>query len=138
MSSRLLNCIGRSTAVLLISALVLMRVSLAFCSEERPAPSDPVLLPAAEKRPINFQTDIQPILAKSCYQCHGPEKQQSGLRLDVKQAALEGGDSGRAIEVQKSAESLLVQLVAGVDENRIMPPKGERLTTSEIGLSTLR
>ncbi len=44
----------------------------------------------------DFARDIQPILEKSCLSCHGPEKQKSGYRLDVRDIALRGGDSGEA------------------------------------------
>ncbi|MEX0312712.1 MAG: DUF1587 domain-containing protein, partial [Allomuricauda sp.] len=30
----------------------------------------------------NFNTDINPVLDKYCVQCHGPEEQKAGLRLD--------------------------------------------------------
>src|SRR2546430_554515 len=51
-------------------------------------------LPPAAARQISFLKDIQPILTNSCYECHGPEKQKAGLRLDQKEAALKGGDTG--------------------------------------------
>ena len=46
---------------------------------------------------IDFQRDIQPIFAARCYKCHGPDKQQAGLRLDQRAAALAGGDSARCL-----------------------------------------
>src|SRR4051812_10016500 len=55
----------------------------------RAAVSSPAPTPA-----IDFAKDIQPIFSTSCYECHGPDKQKAGLRLDDKQAALKGGDSG--------------------------------------------
>jgi hypothetical protein len=63
--------------------------------------------------------------------------QESGLRLDVKKRALEGGDNGTVIKPGKSAESRLVLLVAGLDkETGPMPPegKGKPLTPEQIGL----
>ena len=42
-------------------------------------------------------------------------------------------DSGEVVTKGKSADSLLVQLVAGLDPDRVMPPKGERLTAAEVG-----
>ena len=42
--------------------------------------------------PVDFVRDVQPIFAKHCYECHGEKKQKSGLRLDLKAAALKGGD----------------------------------------------
>lgn len=46
---------------------------------------------------IEFKRDIEPILAQSCYQCHGAKKAAGQLRLDVKALALKGGISGAAI-----------------------------------------
>ena len=91
-------------------------------------------LPAPANTTADFTRDIQPLFADRCVKCHGPEKQKGGLRLDVKAAALKGGDEGRAIEPEKSADSLLIHLVAGLDEEKVMPPKGERLTPEQIGL----
>lgn len=94
----------------------------------------PAVLPQPAPRPVDFVKDIQPLFSKHCYKCHGLDSQQAGLRLDVKQAALDGGDSGRSIEAGKSAESQLVKYVAGIDPDTIMPPKGARLTATEVGL----
>jgi cytochrome c553 len=91
-------------------------------------------LPPASGRPIEFVRDVQPIFAGSCYGCHGEQKQKSGLRLDVKGIAFKGGEDGPVIVPGRGAESLLVQLVAGLDPDRVMPPKGERLSPEKIGI----
>lgn len=91
-------------------------------------------LPPPTKREVDFAKDIKPIFADRCLKCHGPEKQESGFRLDRKADALEGGKSGPAIEVGKSADSLLIRYVAGTDADIIMPPQGERLTKDQISL----
>src|SRR5688572_12375125 len=45
--------------------------------------------PASPTRtPVNYDAQIRPILAQHCYGCHGPEAQQSGLRLDLRQPAM--------------------------------------------------
>jgi mono/diheme cytochrome c family protein len=96
-------------------------------------------LPPAASAPVDFVRDIQPLFAKHCVQCHGPEKQKGGVRLDLKQGALEGGDSGVIIVAGKSAESKLIHLVAKLDGETQMPPAGDDrrvLTREEIG--TLR
>jgi hypothetical protein len=55
---------------------------------------------------IDFKRDIEPILISRCYSCHGPKSQLSGLRLDERNAALKGGDSGvAAIVPGRGAES---------------------------------
>ena len=38
----------------------------------------------------DFARDIRPLLKAHCIKCHGEEKQQGGLRLDLKAAALKG------------------------------------------------
>lgn len=90
----------------------------------------------ADDRKIDFVQDVRPLFVKSCVSCHGPDKQRGGLRLDRKPDALKGGDSGAAILPGKGADSLLVKLVSGVDADRMMPPKGDRLTAEQV--ATLR
>lgn len=83
--------------------------------------------------PIDFVRDVRPIFERRCYECHGEAHQESGLRLDVKAAALRGGDNqGPDIVPGQAAESPLVRLVRSADEAERMPPDGERLTAAEI------
>ncbi|HEY0550523.1 MAG TPA: c-type cytochrome domain-containing protein, partial [Verrucomicrobiae bacterium] len=82
-------------------------------------------LPPPAARPIDFVKDVQPLLAKNCYECHGEKKQKAELRWDVKGAAIKGGEHGPAIVPGKSAESLMIQLVAGLKgADMRMPAKG--------------
>jgi hypothetical protein len=99
------------------------------------AAADGVLPPPAS-RAVDFKREVQPLLAERCYSCHGADKQKGGLRLDRKTDALTGGDSGKVISPGKSAESLLIQNVAGVDPDNLMPPKGkgEPLTKGQIAV----
>src|SRR4051794_938536 len=70
------------------------------------APLDLSKLPPAAGRTVDFATDIQPLFEKHCLECHGPEKQKSGWRVDVKETALHGGDNyAPNIRPGKSAES---------------------------------
>jgi hypothetical protein len=86
---------------------------------------------------LNYEHDVRPILARHCFDCHGPDTQESGLRLDERESLLKGGKSGRpAITPGKSGESRLVQVVAGLDKKLSMPPDGPRLSRAEI--QTLR
>lgn len=94
------------------------------------------LPPASDKKDITFAKDIKPIFEKSCFKCHGEEKQKGELRLDSAEAALKGGENGPNIIKGKSAESTLVHAVARLDEDAAMPPdgKGDPLTKEQIGL----
>src|SRR5688500_18289187 len=58
-----------------------------------------------------FEKNIRPILVERCYECHGPEKQKGGLRLDSRAAVLKGGESGPSVNPGKPAESLLWKAV---------------------------
>ncbi len=92
-------------------------------------------LPPAATRPVDFARDIQPIFSAHCFKCHGADKQQSGFRLDVREAALTGGDAHAPnIKPGKSAESPLVHFVTGVVPDMKMPQKGEPLSAEQIGL----
>ena len=91
-------------------------------------------LPPATPGPVDFLRDVQPILEKSCYTCHGPEKQKADYRLDRKEIALKGGETGNNILPGKSAESPLIHLVAGLVEDKVMPAKGDRLSAKQIGV----
>ena len=80
----------------------------------------------------DFVKDIQPLFVAHCYQCHGPERQEAGFRLDHKASALNGGDLGVAIVPGKGAESLLIQAVKGLKAKLKMPRKGEPLSAADI------
>src|SRR5262245_54819124 len=117
------------------SLLIVFGVALfaAAANAAEPAAS----LPPPATRPVDFAVDIHPLLQKNCFSCHGPEEQEGGLRLDQKKRALDGGDSGAEIVVGKSAESRLVRVIAGIDDDfGQMPPKekGKPLSGEEIGL----
>ncbi|MEM7316921.1 MAG: c-type cytochrome domain-containing protein, partial [Planctomycetota bacterium] len=66
---------------------------------------------------VDFATEIQPILAKRCYACHGPADQESGLGLHEFEAATRKLDSGeRAIVPGKPLSSELIRRVTTADE----------------------
>jgi mono/diheme cytochrome c family protein len=98
------------------------------------APPGPLAADDGRPGPVDFARDVRPILEKHCHRCHGPTRQRSGLRLDLKAGALKGGDAfGPSIVPGKAAESPLIQLTSGADEGPTMPPKGERLSAAEVG-----
>jgi len=90
-------------------------------------------LPPAASKKVDYKRDIQPLLAQRCYSCHGAEVQQAGLRLDLRQNALRGGDYGPVIKIGDSAASKLIRRVVDGDGGLQMPPDGP-LSADEIGL----
>lgn len=83
---------------------------------------------------VDFSRDVQPLLRKNCYGCHGPAMQQSGFRLDDATVALKGGYGGAAILPGKSADSPLIHRVRGDKGVAVMPPMGKRLTPEEVAI----
>ena len=82
---------------------------------------------------IDFTKEVEPILQKHCAKCHGPEKQKGEFRVDLRATLLRGGNSGEPAIVPGSVErSHLISLVTGVDPEKVMPPKGRRLTPGQI------
>ncbi|HEV3342446.1 MAG TPA: DUF1549 domain-containing protein, partial [Pirellulales bacterium] len=84
--------------------------------------------------PVDYLRDIQPILAKHCYECHGPDQQKSGLRLDTVAAAKEGGYAGAALVPGKGGESLLIAALTGTGDVTRMPEDRPPLSQQEIEL----
>jgi hypothetical protein len=133
MSLKILTCVTLAVAALMAS---LHRPNSSVAADAS-SPVDVSKLPVAAERDVDFAKDIQPIFAKSCHSCHGPETQEAGLRLDLRKAALAGGDSGPVIVAGRSAHSRLIHLAAGLDEETgLMPPEGngDALTSLQIGL----
>lgn len=108
---------------------------VALAAADRPVVLEATRLPEAVGRSVDFVADVRPILTTHCLDCHGPEKQKGGYRVDVKSAALTGGDHHAPnIHPGKSAESPLIHFVSGLDEDMRMPAKGEPLSAAEIGV----
>ena len=87
--------------------------------------------PATDR--VDFVRDIQPLLLSKCADCHGEKVAKSGLRLDLKSAALRGGDSGVVIVPKQSAKSSLVERIVSRDEDS-MPRDADPLLDSQIAL----
>ncbi len=97
------------------------------------------LLPfaAAQTNPdgkVDFNRDIAPIFAASCYQCHGAKKAAGQLRLDVKAAAMKGGISGPGIVPGNSKQSRLLARILGEGGEKQMPLGGDPLEPVQIEL----
>ena len=81
----------------------------------------------------DFAKEIKPLLVRHCYRCHGPQRQESGYRLDQKEAAFRGGDTGEEAIVPGDADnSPLIQYIRGDDPDFVMPPEGQRLTEQQV------
>ncbi|MBI5757114.1 MAG: DUF1549 domain-containing protein, partial [Planctomycetales bacterium] len=71
-----------------------------------------------------FERRVRPILVEHCWSCHGEKKQQAGLRLDSRDAAIKGSDNGPILVPGKPDDSQLVAAI-GHGGDLKMPPKGK-------------
>lgn len=96
---------------------------------------------ASAAAPVDFQRDVQPILSEHCAQCHGVDEgeRQSGLRLDLRESALKGGESGTpAIVPGRPEQSELIRRIASSDVEVVMPPPGHNKPLSAQQIETLQ
>jgi hypothetical protein len=79
-----------------------------------------------------FESKVRPLLVRHCFECHGPTKHRSELRLDRKEFLSQGGASGEPTVVPKHPEkSYLLKAVRHVKGAPAMPPM-KKLTDAEI------
>jgi len=90
-------------------------------------------LPPPASHPVDFKSEIKPIFEASCIRCHGRGRRRGGFQIDSRQSLLKGGDSGPAAVAGNSAGSYMVELVSGLNHEEVMPKKGKKLTSEEIG-----
>ncbi|SVE52140.1 uncharacterized protein METZ01_LOCUS504994, partial [marine metagenome] len=69
--------------------------------------------------------EIQALLSKKCYDCHGIDRQKSGLRLDDRPRALAGGNSKKAgiVPGDAVASAIVHRMTLPSDHESAMPPK---------------
>ena len=104
--------------------LILLFLGTAALRAEQPTPQAAAF----------FENQIRPLLVGSCFKCHGPKKQQGGLRLDSRAALLQGGDSGPAIVPGAPKHSRLIQAIRHSGDLK-MPPK-KKLTAEQVAALT--
>jgi ankyrin repeat protein len=85
---------------------------------------------AAVSTPPDFARDVQPIFKKHCYECHGPQKQRNGYRLDRRSSAF-GGLVRHNISPGNSESSRLYRRVLDSQFGPQMPIE-DSLTDDEI------
>ncbi len=83
-----------------------------------------------------FENKVRPVLGTHCVKCHGPEKQNNGLRLDSRASIVKGADYGAVVEAGKPDASKLLKAIrhdAGVEA---MPKNADKLPDDAIAALT--
>src|SRR5437773_1660619 len=94
-------------------------------------------------RRLDFNQDVQPILASRCFSCHGPdpEMRKAGLRLDLAEWAMKKREGHRdAIVPGHPEKSELVKRIESKDPKYLMPQteQGEAKPMSAAEIATLK
>ncbi|MBM80519.1 MAG: hypothetical protein CMJ78_07990, partial [Planctomycetaceae bacterium] len=95
---------------------------------------------ASAQQAIEFNRDIQPILSDTCFQCHGPDKnnREADLRFDQQEGLFSKRDGGSVVMPGKPKQSLLIERITSDDPDLQMPPadSGKELSPRQIELLT--
>jgi hypothetical protein len=89
---------------------------------KQPESKEPLQTPAK----ISFEKEIAPIIKDMCFKCHGGEKVKGKFKLNNKTFAMDGGESGKAINPGKPEISKFYTSLVDGDEDIVMPPPKEK------------
>ena len=127
--------IGRGSSFLVGSAVTLLATfALRAAPRHDAAPVQPA--PQAPAAAVDFARDVQPLLERHCYECHGTKKGRGRLRLHAPDYITKGGQSGPVVAAGDTEQSLLMRRVLGLDGEDRMPLDADPLSDAE--LATLR
>ncbi len=112
------------------TAIPWIALTLACIATLSPVPAARAGEPLPSSAEAFFENEVRPLLAKNCFECHGPKQQKGSLRLDSRARLLQGGDRGPALVPGDPARSLLVAVVSGTGDVK-MPPRG-KLTAEQV------
>jgi len=107
--------------------------------QKEKAPSEaaaeaPLRIPIADLRrtqPVNFETEVLPLLAKNCLACHKSVDPENGLVLETPESIRKGGEHGPEVVPGQSGQSRLLQL-ASHEKNPIMPPVDNKVAATAL------
>src|SRR5262245_2587100 len=89
-----------------------------------------------EKRVIEFNRDVRPILADACFKCHGfdPKARKAKMRLDVPEGAFADlGGGATPIKPGSLKDSEAWKRITSADKDLVMPPpdSNKKLTAEQ-------
>ncbi len=106
------HCGERATSSLSLRAALFVALFIAFDSN----------FVAADDSAAFFENRVRPVLVEHCVGCHGPKKQEAGLRLDSALGLQTGSENGPVIAPGDAEQSQLIKAVRYAGSVK-MPPK---------------
>ena len=79
-------------------------------------------LRAEDSDEVFFEKKIRPVLAETCFRCHGGQKTSGRLRVDSAESLSKGGETGPALVSGQPGESLLLKAIRREEGVSAMPP----------------
>jgi Protein of unknown function (DUF1553)/Protein of unknown function (DUF1549)/Planctomycete cytochrome C/Concanavalin A-like lectin/glucanases superfamily len=127
--------LGWATSLCLAGAMLAMAMG---CHDREPR-----VVAAQGAQHLDFNQDVQPILASNCFSCHGPdpEMRKAGLRLDLKESAFaKRPHHPDAIVPGHPEQSELIKRIESKDPHYLMPqsPQGEAKPMKAADIAILR
>src|SRR5262245_21689671 len=74
-----------------------------------------------------FETKIRPVLAEHCWKCHSSKKTSGGLRLDLRERLMRGGESGAVVVPGQPEKSRLIAALQHRDGAELKMPPTKKL-----------
>jgi hypothetical protein len=89
---------------------------------------------------VRFNRDIRPMMAETCFRCHGPDKssRMAGMRLDIREEALKATASGAVPIVPGDPDKSAIVQVVFATNARIMPPASTHKELTQAQKNTIR
>ena len=128
--------IGRGSSFLVGSAVTLLATfALRAAPRHDAAPVQPA--PQAPAAAVDFARDVQPILERHCYECHGTEEgARPAAAAQPAATSPRAAQTGPVVVAGDTEQSLLMRRVLGLDGEDRMPLDADPLSDAE--LATLR
>ncbi len=123
-------------------AWVIWAVVLGLSASCPQVSAEPIAIAAIDRTtPVDFATEIHPLLKANCQACHNAQTAEAGLSLQSPASILKGGESGPAVVPGKPVESLLLKVASHQNQPQMPPADNDvsarNLTSHELGLLRL-
>lgn len=95
---------------------------------------------AGDEAPVDFQSQVRPILSNACFECHGPDPKArlADLRLDLEEGVYSERSTGSPVIPGDPDSSLVYQRIAHPDAALRMPPKYAHKELTEDQIQVVR